>query len=743
MSAGWGRPPQGEEEPRGNRGASKTGGAGSTLQANVTDPHATCVRPLDRRSAPAKVLGGAGRAPPGPREGLSPPQARESVCGLFLGLSSGSQAKGGDAVPESLHDRPDLDQLRRLAKELRDAARRNEAEAWERFARHHPTARPGQVTLAAAQLVIARELDFASWPRLKAAVDAGRSAQRHVSVLLAASVEGRLGQAAEILHGDAGIARRDLRAAAVLGDTDAASALLAADLAAAVAVDEERGWPPLLYACYSSWHRIDPSRAAGLAGVVRLLLDAGASPDTNDGGRPRLRSALKGSVEVNNPAVAEVLLAAGANPDLGQPIVDAVGQRDHRCLRLLVAHGARVQRTWAVGAAVSGDDPEALCLLLDALREAGAPVPDIATEHLPDAAANASMTVVATLLDAGADPDASEDGVSALRRAVRTGRSDVVARLRAVGATDDAIDIDRFLGACWAGDRRMAEQLLAAHPGLPERLSEADRSVIVDAAGTGSAEAVAVMLDLGFSPSAEKFGDQPLHNAAYHGNAAVVALLLERGVDVDARDGTYGGTALGFASVGSGEAGRPGDWIKTVQLLVEAGASPDGVWVADKPPSEEVAELLRAHGIGPDQAGKPDAIAERPEPAGTAVTAGTGVMADIAQHLAAAYAERDLELLGSLLHPQLRWSGECTNKDQVLDWYRAFLAEGTVATVESVEVDRDAVLLGLSVTGPAQGSRPAAGQHLCQVFTVADAQIVDIRGYPDRASALARQATPE
>jgi hypothetical protein len=644
----------------------------------------------------------------------------------------------------SLPERPDLDQLRRQAKELRDAARQGDSVALDRFIRYHQTAGAGRVTLAAAQLVIARELGFASWPRLAAAVDVSRSARRRVSVLLAASVEGRLGQATEMLRDDPGIAGRDLRAAAVLGDTDAAGALLAVDPAAAVAVDEERGWPPLLYACYSSWHRIDPSRAEGLAGVVRLLLDAGARPDTNDGGRPRLRAALKGSVEVNNPAVAEVLLAAGVNPDLGQPIVDAVGRRDHRCLRLLVAHGARVQRTWALGAAVSGDDPEAVALLLDALRETGGSVADVATEHLPDAAANASMPVVAALLDAGADPDASGDGVSALRRAVRTGRRDVVARLRAAGATDDATDIDRFLGACWAGDRRTAEQLLAAQPDLPERLSEADRSVIVDAAGTGWAEAVAVMLDLGFSPSAEKFGDQPLHNAAYHGNAAVVGLLLQRGVDVDARDGNYGGTALGFASVGSGEAGRPGDWIRTVELLVAAGASPEGVWVADKPPSEEVAELLRAYGIGPDQAGEPDtgALAERPEPAGS-VTAGGGVMADIAQHLAAAHAERDLELLGSLLHPQVRWSGECTSKDQVLDWYRALQAEGTAVTVEAVEVDRDAVLLGLAVTGPAQGARPAGGQHLWQVFTVVDAQIVDIRGYPDRASALARQATPE
>src|SRR5262245_4041912 len=115
---------------------------------------------------------GAGRVPPGPREGLSPRPGRdESGCGLFLGLSSGPEAMEGDAVSDKLPERPDLDQLRRRAKELRDAARQGDPAAQARFARHHSPGHPAAISLATAQLVIVRELSFSSWPRLKAAID--------------------------------------------------------------------------------------------------------------------------------------------------------------------------------------------------------------------------------------------------------------------------------------------------------------------------------------------------------------------------------------------------------------------------------------------------------------------------------------------------------------------------------------------------------------------------------------------
>lgn len=639
-------------------------------------------------------------------------------------------------IPQRL----DLGQLRRQAKELRDAARGGDTGATERIARHHRGTPQGGVTLAAAQLVIARELGFPSWPKLKAAVDADLSPGRRVDDFVTASVEGRMRQAASIFQADPGIAGRSLRAAAVLGDVQAAREMLLADPAAAVAIDDGRGWSPLLYACYSRWHQADPSRAPQIAEVVCLLLDAGASPNTNNGARTGYRSALTGSVEVNNPAVTKVLLEAGANPDDRDTIGQAAFSRHHRCLELLLSHGARVAGTWAIDGAVDADDARVVSLLLGELQASTGQAARKASELLPDAAASASLPVIDALLNAGANLGAKdEDGVSALRRAVRAGKDDTAARLSGLGAPDDATDVDRFIGACLNGDRDEAERLLVGHPGLRDRFDDRDRAVIVEAAGSRPADTVAIMCDLGFSPHARNshgfgWGEQPLHNAAYTGNAEVVRLLLNAGAEVDARDGRFDATPLAYATVGSREqAGKPGDWIQTVRLLVDAGASREGVWISEKPPSEEVMDILRGYGIAPDDLPEQEPDDETEVPGST----GTGVLADIARHLETAFRELDLELFTSLLHPQVRWA-QCGTSDEVADWYRRLLTAGTRPVIHSVQVDGDAVILGITVTWGAEGARPAPPERLYQAFTVAGGQIVQIHGYPDRASALAR-----
>ena len=74
---------------------------------------------------------------------------------------------------QALPARPDAGQLRRLAKELRAAARAGDPGAVQRL-RDHVDADPATVSLSAAQLVVAREHGFASWPRLMEHLEARR-----------------------------------------------------------------------------------------------------------------------------------------------------------------------------------------------------------------------------------------------------------------------------------------------------------------------------------------------------------------------------------------------------------------------------------------------------------------------------------------------------------------------------------------------------------------------------------------
>jgi hypothetical protein len=230
---------------------------------------------------------------------------------------------------------------------------------------------------------------------------------QRAAAFVTASVEDRERRARIMLEDDPRLARADIRAAAVVGDVRLVGQLLAADASAANALDHERGWPPLLYVCYSRWHRIDPGRAAGLVEVARLLLDAGVSPDTNNGARPhhRYRSGLHGSVTANNPGITRLLLERSANPNDGESLYQAAGHRDHECLRLLLNHGATVADSWAVDVAVGGNDAEAVRLLLDAAeRQTPERVSELAGGLLARACAAGAARVVEELLAGGAKP---------------------------------------------------------------------------------------------------------------------------------------------------------------------------------------------------------------------------------------------------------------------------------------------------------------------------------------------------
>jgi ankyrin repeat protein len=71
----------------------------------------------------------------------------------------------------AMRENPDIDQLKRQARELLQAYRAQSPDALLEVAAHHRTASPGTFALHDAQFVLARAYGFESWPKLKAAVE--------------------------------------------------------------------------------------------------------------------------------------------------------------------------------------------------------------------------------------------------------------------------------------------------------------------------------------------------------------------------------------------------------------------------------------------------------------------------------------------------------------------------------------------------------------------------------------------
>jgi ankyrin repeat protein len=471
-----------------------------------------------------------------------------------------------------LPDHPDLGQARRQAKELLHEAQAGEAGALARLA-----AVSAPLTLAGAQLALARELGQPSWAALVHEVEARNvSIPENVVQFLRFSVNTQIGAAARMLHENPALAESGFPAAVVLGDVARVETELRRDPGAATRVDPGSGWTALHLACASRFH-LDPARAPGLAEVARLLLDAGADIDGRSAGRrcwrPLECAVTSANSSRNNEPIIRLLLQRGA------PV------RSETLLASLYAAGG----TWC----------------LELLTPAAVGAPGLLTEALAEAVAEPDLNAVAILLAAGADPDApGPDGRSARRRALTGGVAATVELLG--GGGDDPVD--RLLEAIVIGEGDAARRLAAADPGLVGRLQGADRAALVAAAEHGNLASVGLMLELGFPIEARREatdddGATALHAASWAGSAETVALLLGHGADHTARDTRWGSEPLEWALVGSGEAPASvpaPDWVRTVAILLDAGASLDGVTLNPneaKQPSAAVLELLRSRGL--------------------------------------------------------------------------------------------------------------------------------------------------
>jgi ankyrin repeat protein len=436
----------------------------------------------------------------------------------------------------------------------------------------------------------------------------------------------RTTRAARLLRRYPEIARADLFVACCAGDVEAAATLLDADPALVSTPHAAgEGFTPLLYACASPLHAESPARAAGIVRCAELLLDRGASPNEfmlfDDDPKSRI-PALYFACVADHRALVELLLERGADPNDGESIYHSA-ELDHRqCLELLAARGAdfssRHSHWGNTPLYFLAGHPEGSPRAATAyagmrwLLEHGADPNVTSTEReetpLHRVAENTRTPAVAEMLavnGATIDPRRA-DGRTPFVLAVRSGNVALADFLRARGADPARLaPVDELLGACLTADETRARALLAADPGLIDRFGDDDKHALV-AADVRSEAAVRLMHALGFDLRWEgPWGGTPLHHAAWHGNVAMVTLLLSLGAPVNPRDKQFGSSPLGWAAHGSANCRRADDdYTAIIEALLDAGADRESSinrWGG--PPealsSRRIARLLRRRGFAP------------------------------------------------------------------------------------------------------------------------------------------------
>jgi hypothetical protein len=519
------------------------------------------------------------------------------------------------AARRTLPARPDLDQQRKLAKELLAGFRSGDADATARIRAALPD-KPG-IGLAEAQQTLAREYGFETWPALKHEIETRAEARR--------SPRERAHNAVQ--DGDAPTLRRLLATHAELRGL-LNEPVFAFDSPALVAISRR-----------------------GNVELVDVLLEFGADPNLRSRWWAGGFHALYGA----SPAVAERLLAAGAEPDacaaahLDRPeLLERMlaedparvherggdGQlplhfaRSRRVVDILLQAGADIDARdidhrstsaeWMIGdaAAPEGSRLELARYLVE--RGASADIFLAAALGLTDRA-RALLEQDASLLslrtgqgEYGEKPPSSFHiylwtvgaNFSPLQTAAKYGRTVTLETMRAF-----ATPVQRLLLACHLGDRQEATALTRAHAGIVQNLAGADRRALTDAAWSGSGPAVELMLELGFDPAVESVsgptGGTALHCANWQGSLACVTALLSHASGralLEARDSTYQGTPLQWCCHGSVDCGDPrADHVQVARALLAAGAIPEpGGRVSDAVAA--VIEDWRAGSTGPGDA---------------------------------------------------------------------------------------------------------------------------------------------
>jgi ankyrin repeat protein len=424
--------------------------------------------------------------------------------------------------------------------------------------------------------------------------------------ILEAIWHGSLTEADSMLALHPRLADLSIHTAAILGNVEAVRGFLAADPANATAIAAPYGGNALVYLCMSKYLRLDSSRSNDFLETARLLLDAGADPNSGfwvEGDYPDFETALYGAAGIAHHAeLTKLLLEYGADPNDGEAVYHSPETYENGAMIALVETGEVTQEGLVLMLIRKHDFHDyygakyLLELGVDPNGQWGTTTPFhhalIRDNHL---------AIISLLLDHGGDPQVVTNGTTIAARAAREGRGDVLEMIKKRELPYTLEGVDRLIEACALGDNVLVKTVSEQDPELLEQMLAMGGTLLAKFAGTGNVNGVRQLLDAGIKvDTVFQEGDSyyeipknslPIHVAAWRGRSEVVKLLVERGSPIDTPDAN-GRTPLQLAvraCVDSYWTDRRSP--ESVEILLKAGARAEQISVPTG--YEAIDELLR------------------------------------------------------------------------------------------------------------------------------------------------------
>jgi hypothetical protein len=506
-------------------------------------------------------------------------------------------------MKRQLPSRPNLDQLKHQARDLLNAHKAGDEEALRRIRENHPPwarmaeadVRSTRFTLSGAQLVIAREYGFVSWPQLKAQVEKAMSQTNDpLEELKQAFRSDKAAVVRQILDRHPEL-KAKINEPIGPFDTPAivnarSPEMLDALLAAGADLNAKSNWWAggfgLLHgasgdlAAYAikrgAFVDIHAAARLGMLDRVRELIVLDPTLVNARGGDGQTPLHFASTVEI-----AAYLLEQGADidaRDVDHESTPAQYMIDDRqdVARYLIQRGCK---TDILMAAALGD--------IDLVRQHLDADPAsirmrVSEEFFPMVSLKAGGTIYQWKLGWYLSP----------HRVARKFVHDEVYKL----LMDRSPDEVKLIEACWLSDEATLQALGADRQDLARRLPAGDQRQVAHAARNNETAVVRALLKAGLPVDARsQHNATVLHWAAFHGNCEMVNAILPFGPPLEATDSDFNGTPLGWAIYGSenGWSSQTGDYAGTVEALIQAGACPPEQLRG----TEVVREVLRRHGV--------------------------------------------------------------------------------------------------------------------------------------------------